>query len=126
LNPSANFLEKLNTFFSRFSLFLFWSLLTLTTVLLLIELAPSKGVIPHFDKIVHASFFAALSFLGAATYQQQNKLVYIGLGLYGALTEWLQGAITTTRSASMIDWFADITGIIIGILLIRALKKRIY
>jgi len=51
--------------------------------------------------------------LGALSFPKQRNIVFVSLALYGALTEVLQHMITITRHASLLDWIADITGILL-------------
>lgn len=70
------------------------------------------------DKLVHASMFSLLSWLGGRSWllaRQRWRLV-VGLLLLAALTEALQSLIPG-RSASLGDWFADVLGLAAGLLL---------
>lgn len=72
----------------------------------------------YSDKLVHASLFALLGWLGARSWglaAQRWRLV-VGLLLLGALTESLQSLIPG-RSASLGDWLADASGLAVGLLL---------
>lgn len=72
----------------------------------------------YSDKLVHASMFALLGWLGARSWllaPQRWRLV-IGLLLLGVLTEALQSLIPG-RSASLGDWLADALGVAAGLLL---------
>ena len=103
---------------------LFWLSLIITTLLMLIELAPKHGGWPYWDKVQHAVIFAALASMGFFSFKPRFAWVYIGLAIYGALIEYLQSALTMTRLASIGDWSADILGIVIAIFLWLIVKKH--
>lgn len=103
---------------------LFWALLAVTTYLLLMELALSIGGIPHADKIIHALIFLSLSSVGYLSFPQHRVLIIVGLAFYGALTEVLQPLLTMTRHASLLDWLADLFGILLCFLIIRLLNRQ--
>lgn len=102
----------------------FWGLLAMTTFLLLIEVRPSKAIIPHLDKIIHATLFLLLSTLGYLSFSKQSTFIFLGLAFYAALTEGLQKWLTASRHASFADWVADITGIVLCILIISLLRRQ--
>lgn len=79
---------------------------------------------PHLDKIIHATLFAALTAVGYCAYAKYSIWLYIGLAAYGILTELSQGAFTTTRYASVYDWLADLTGILLCILAIKIIQSQ--
>ena len=103
---------------------IFWLSLIITTLLMLIELASKQGGWPYWDKVQHAVLFASLSLIGFISFKHKFTWVYIGLAIYGALIEYLQGALTITRLASIGDWWADILGIVIAISLWLIVKKH--
>lgn len=102
---------------------LFWILIIATTLLLLMEVSPSQNSFPYFDKIVHTTIFAILSGVGYLAYTQYSSLLYFSLAIYGALTEIMQGILTTTRHASSLDWLADLFGILLCISIIYLIKN---
>ncbi len=95
----------------------------MTTLLMLIELTPKAGGWPYWDKVQHATLFTTLASMGFFSFK--HKLVWVcgGLTIYGALIEYLQGALTITRLASIGDWWADILGIVIAVFLWLSIKK---
>ena len=104
--------------------YLFWTLLSIVTVLLLIELSPSPSSWPYKDKFEHIAAFAALTTCGHLAYKQKKRWIYCGLAAYGLLMEWAQGAFTLTREASIYDWVADVVGILLFLAITRFLKKH--
>ncbi len=105
----------------RIAPFVFWILLAITTVLMLIELAPKQGGWPYWDKVQHALVFATLASAGYLAFPQKKRWVSLGLVCYGALIEWLQSMLTMTRMASAGDWLADVAGILLAIQISSAL-----
>ena len=109
--------------FMRIMPLLFWSLMILTTVLMLIELKPHASGMLYVDKIQHALVFMLLTLSGLLAYAHKKWFVLSGLTLFGIVIELLQGMYTLTRQASVADWIADVVGIILMISLIGLNKK---
>lgn len=103
--------------------YLFWLLMVITTYLLLIELAPSESGFPHADKLIHLGAFFLLCITGYLSFPDSSIFVSVGLAFYGAITEALQHLLTATRHASLLDWVADISGILLCLLLVRLFKN---
>lgn len=103
---------------SKLAPYLFWLAFLIVTGLLLIDLPPSTGGLPLSDKIIHATVFFVLTALGLLAYKHHSVWVGLGLVIYGALTEFLQGELTATRMPSLLDWVADIVGITLVFLLV--------
>ena len=99
--------------------------IALATLLFLIPMAPSTSEFIYQDKIEHALIFIILSLTGSLAYPHKKNLVYIGLTLYGAVIEILQGSLTKTRNASILDWLADGAGVLFGMLIYLVLRKFI-
>ncbi len=91
----------------------FWALV-LTTLWL--SLVPSEQVPSAFhfwDKAQHALGFAGLAFLGLLAYPGRLPRVMLGLALFGAGIEVVQG-LTGWRQGDWQDWIADCAGLVIG------------
>jgi len=94
--------------------------------------------IPNFDKLVHAGLFGGLAFLFAlpllkSHFSQKQKLNYsirISLAaiVWGITIEFLQKFYVPSRDFDLLDWAADIVGVIIALWLIISilnyLKKK--
>ena len=91
---------------------------------MLIELAPSRAGWPYWDKVQHATVFVTLCTLGYLAFPQKRSWIYVGLAMYGALIEWLQGALTITRTPSLNDWIADIVGILLCVIIATFFKRH--
>lgn len=104
--------------------YFFWALLLITSVGLLIELEPSKGGWPYWDKVQHMIIFATLTSIGWLAFIQQRLWLYFALAFYGMLIEFLQSALTVTRTGSLQDWLADVAGIVIATLLSTLISSR--
>lgn len=103
--------------------FVFFGLLVLITYLLLMEMPPAPPSWPYKDKVQHITVFLALSVTGGLAFQLRQLGVCMLLAAYGALMEVLQSLFTVTRVASVYDWLADVTGILIAIAVLRLLSK---
>jgi VanZ family protein len=77
---------------------------------------PQIGAIPQGDKMLHVFAFGTLAFFFwrfAEAVQGQLSwrfawLAFLGLGLYGALDEWLQQFVG--RSTDIVDWLFNLLG----------------
>ena len=85
--------------------------------------SPSNDGWIYTDKVQHTLVFIVLTGLGMLTYTHWLSRITIGLMAYGAAIELLQGALTTTRQASMADWLADCVGIALGFIIYYYLKR---
>jgi VanZ family protein len=112
-------LNKFSAFIKPLMPACFWGLIIIISSLLLMEQRGLALLFPHQDKIVHVTLFALLTFAGYLAYSRSKTWLYVGLMGYGGITELLQGALTVTRYASIYDWMADITGIILSALAIN-------
>lgn len=108
----------------RFIPLLFWLLIAIVSVLMLIELQPTKDGIPYIDKLEHIVVFTALTTTGCLAYAQKKLLVYAGLMALGAIYEVLQALFTITRQASVYDWLADIIGILLAMMIIKLFNAK--
>jgi VanZ family protein len=89
--------------------------------------------IPNFDKLVHAGLFGGLAFLFAlpllkSHFSQKQKLNYsikISLAaiVWGITIEFLQKFYVPSRDFDLLDWAADIVGVIIALWLIISISK---
>lgn len=90
-----------------------------------------SSLIPHFDKVVHFGLYGILAgfawlALGVGC-QPGSRLWLVGGGIaialataLGATDEWRQ-RLVSGRSASWEDWFADLSGAIVAVLVLSAL-----
>jgi len=78
---------------------------------------------PHADKVTHAVFFATLAY--CSLYARIPVAWTIGwLAAYGVLTEILQETIAVRRSGSVWDWCADLVGVLVGLAVFTAVRRR--
>jgi VanZ family protein len=81
----------------------------------------SRFDFPFADKWIHGILFfllAGFSFLARESKRSLRSsvlLILVSCTLYGAALEWIQFSFTDERSGDVLDWMADLTGIIIGI-----------
>jgi VanZ family protein len=88
---------------------------------------PQGLMMPGGDKIMHLVAYAGLAFLIAfhqlfgSSFNWKRAAVVFGIvALYGVVDELSQ--IPVGRDADLYDWFADITGAMIGLALLATLK----
>lgn len=93
------------------------------TYLLLMEMPPAKDNSIYKDKLQHIAAFGGLTVWGILAFRKYYVAILLGLTLFGALMEVLQGALTTTRQPSIYDWYADIVGIVLAWLVVMLLQR---
>ena len=103
---------------------LLWVLLTIVTYLLLIEIKPTPQTWPK-DKFQHVIFFVLLTYFGRNAYPKYGLYVGLGLATYGGLMELLQTAFTHTRTGNIVDWLADLVGILLGVYGLNMQNKKL-
>ncbi len=69
---------------------------------------------PGVDKLVHLALFAVLALSGRWAGVGRGVLAVLLAG-YGAVSELLQGLTALGRSASPVDWLADVAGVLLGL-----------
>lgn len=85
----------------------------------------------HLDKIYHvvAYFLLASAWLlcFSKTTQNPKTTYFIALAciIYGMVIEVLQGILTTYRTASVLDVFANMAGVIAALMLFKQVYKKI-
>lgn len=94
---------------------------------------PEFNVIPHFDKLVHYILYAILTLIiiweskNDEKLKQKSRNQFIICFLFpivlGGVVEIMQQYFFPPRTAELIDWSADIAGVITAWILILALKK---
>lgn len=90
-----------------------------------------KVRIPHMDKIVHFTFYFVATILGCffareRTAGKLNVLQAIAIFslvtiIYGIIIEVLQHKLTVTRDGNIFDALANITGTLVGALMIMVI-----
>lgn len=114
--------------YTKISTLIFSICFVILTYLLLMEMPPANNVSPYKDKIEHIIAFGGVTFWGLMAFPARRMLIVLGLTMFGAVMEVLQGLLTTTRQPSVYDWLADIVGIILAwtivSLLVNWWKKR--
>lgn len=101
--------------------------LTILAVILILVLIlmPASGIpsvgIPGIDKLAHCSMFGFLTlcYYGEYYYEHRRnpKALYAmgSIAIYALLTEFMQ-LFVPGRACDLIDWLADVTGIILAVL----------
>jgi len=99
----------------------------LLVVIALLSLVPGENMpgsflfsIPHIDKIIHMSMYAALGFVALAeSHRNQSRLgiqvlVLFSILFLSAVIEILQATVVAARSAEWFDLLANLLGLIGG------------
>ncbi len=117
-------------FVIRSGLILYWIILFTAT-----HIPLKKGTIPQgTDVPLHFIAYAGLTFL--LTWWLSLKwdrltlkhliLILVGVSLFGALDELLQGIPVLQREPSIKDWIADTTGALLGMILFLIVSKPLH
>lgn len=104
---------------SRWRLAPFAVVVVITLVMLFSPGSTVPSGPPNSDKVTHLLMFVALAY-SARFAGFGVAAVLVWAGLYGAVSEVLQGLLPIQRSASVWDWLADIVGVAVGLLAFRA------
>ena len=109
----------------RFSVWVwvFFACALLVLVLTLVP-APPPVLTTGWDKSNHLLAFAVMAWLGCKAFPQRLAVMLLGLLAYGALIEIMQ-SFTPNRSAEWLDMFADLLGILLGLVLSRFNLSRV-
>jgi VanZ family protein len=94
-------------------------------VSLVVLFTPAGGVPsapPGVDKLVHAVLFLALAATGRWAGLRPVVLL-AALVAYAAGSEVLQGLSAIGRTASVLDWAADVVGVLVGLALWAGLAR---
>ncbi len=99
----------------------------LVIVISLLSLVPGDQMpgsflfsIPHFDKIIHLSMYAALGFVALAESRKEHPrlgfhlLLLLAIFAMSALIEILQATVVAARSAEWYDLLANFLGLVAG------------
>ena len=102
----------------------------------LLSLIPGDNVpgsflfsIPHFDKIVHFSMYAALGFVALSESRRErprldfHMILLFSIFALSALIEILQATVVSARSAEWFDLIANFLGLIGGYIAHRVIGR---
>ena len=81
----------------------------------------------QLDKLIHAFIFGLGLFTAAIALAKQYatqflRWIAVAYVLYGALLEFAQQLFFENRHADVLDWIADVIGVLMGAYLFRKLK----
>ncbi|WP_417390850.1 VanZ family protein [Gimesia sp.] len=117
-------------FVIRSGLILYWIILFTAT-----HIPLKKGTIPQgTDVPLHFMAYAGLAFLlrwwlslkWDRLTLRRLILILVGVSLFGALDELLQGIPVLQREPSVKDWIADTTGALLGMILFLIVSKPLH
>jgi hypothetical protein len=94
----------------------FAGVVVVSLVVLFLPAGDVPGAPPGVDKIVHAVLFLILAATGRWAGLRPAVLVP-ALVAYAAGSEVLQGLAAIGRTASVLDWAADVVGVVAGLAL---------
>ena len=83
---------------------------------------------PFADKWIHGILFfllAGVSFLARESKRNMRVsvlMIMVACACYGVLLEWIQLSFTDERSGDVMDWIADISGTLLGLVAARLLE----
>ena len=101
---------------SRLARGAFAAVVVVSLVVLFAPAGDVPGAPPGVDKLVHAGLFLALAMTGRWAGSRPVVLGPVLVG-YAAASEVLQGLEAIGRTASVVDWIADVMGVLAGLLL---------
>ena len=89
--------------------------------------APSSGPaggVPHLDKVVHAGVFGLLVVTGVLRSGHPRAVVLAAAG-YAVLSEVVQHVALPGRTGDPTDVVADVTGALLGLLVVVLVTRRV-
>jgi VanZ family protein len=106
----------------RFGRAVFAGAVVVSLVVLFLPARDVPGAPPGVDKLVHAGLFLALAVTGRWAGLRPAVLAP-ALVAYAAGSEVLQGLAAIGRTASVLDWAADVAGVVAGLALWTRLAR---
>jgi VanZ family protein len=91
--------------------------------------------IPYLDKWIHSLLFFILMYLWqwyfykkkANFFSTQHSIIlFLALMFYGIIIEILQGLMPISRTADILDVFADMFGALLGVLAFKTFKHKFH
>lgn len=102
-------------------------LATATVTIALIPTTPTPPPFPHIDKIQHFATFTMLAVLARLGFTDAPaRLVFERLAFLGAGIEVLQTIPMIGRSSDVVDWLADLAGVVVGLALAPPIARLVY
>lgn len=99
----------------------FGAVVAVSLVVLFAPAGDVPGAPPGVDKIVHAVLFLALAATGRWA-GFRSAVLLPALVVYAGCSEILQGLSVIGRTASVLDWAADVVGVLAGLALWTRLR----
>jgi hypothetical protein len=106
---------------SKLFVILFWSAVLFAFAMAILPHPPG---LPTSDKSQHMLAFAVLASLAAIAYPRTPLTwILLGLGVFGALIEVIQGTALIHRDRDMHDWIADIVASVAVLVAVHAWRR---
>lgn len=99
-----------------------WLLIVIILHLMPVKGAPSTNWMHtyHIDKLIHVFMFLPLSFGLVKNYPKVNIIsIVLMLIVLALLLEVFQGTVFVGRTSDVLDFLADFSGILLGIVIIK-------
>jgi VanZ family protein len=119
---------RLKKIFTNYFKTIIWSLIVFYILFSPADAIPKNSLfeIPYFDKYVHVSIFAILSLFflieskkSSLSLRSRILSLLVAIVLLGILSETIQKFFIPGRSGNIYDFFADLCGFAISLLLYR-------
>ena len=86
---------------------------------------------PFADKWIHGILFFVLAGTSLMARDSRRSMraslisIFIACAFYGAFLEWIQYSFTDERSGDVMDWLADLTGLLTGLLFAKLIEPQL-
>lgn len=85
---------------------------------------PGIPLFPGADKLVHAAIFAAPTFLALLAGFPPRAAVAV-IAAHAPISEMVQHFFLSQRAGDVLDVLADLTGVVLGVIAVRALGRLV-
>lgn len=113
---------------------MWWLTLAWAVLIVVLTVAPmpvsgASLTVPGLDKLVHAALFGILAWLALQARARGGArrppvwFLLVAIGVFAGADEWVQQFITG-RSADLMDWIADMTGVLSAVLILASAPMR--
>lgn len=106
-----------------------WAVLIVALTVSPLPPAGASLTVPGLDKLVHAALFGVLAWLAlqARARGGQRRLplwvLVVSIAMFAGADEWVQQFVPG-RSADLLDWSADMSGVLVAVLIFISAPAR--